>query len=390
MPKSAIRDPKFLCLFVLFRVLGGLSVLALRVRSWRKPLSVFLCVLFGSISSARGEGAAPAVTSMAFSPDGKLFAVGTFGQVTLYDAATWEPKEQFREIAAEARSLAFSPDSKMLAIGGGLPGRSGVVTLWDLDANKGRKLPVRAADTIEAIAYRKDGKELLACANDNKVSLFENLPATGSAILDEHNGRVLAASFSPKDGYLYVTGGMDKLVKVWNAKTQKTIVNFDQSEAGVTGLGFINNDQFVGSSLDGKIRWWGVNYDAKKDAYNGYHFRTQDANKGGVNALAVSADGKRIVTGGEDSGVSVWEDNGNRRCDFHDTLGPIYAVAISPDGKKIAAGGRDGKINIWDVEAKKLIQTFPAPLPPAPKPPVVASKSSAKSKSKAHKKRSGR
>ncbi len=353
-------------------------------------LCVFLCVLCGSNSSpARGEGVAPAVTSMAFSPDGKLLAVGTFGQVTLFDAATWEPKEQFREIADEARSLTFSPDSKTLVIGGGLPGRSGLVTLWDMESYKSSKLPVRAADTIEAIAYRKDGKELLACANDNKVSLFENLPATRSAILDEHNGRVLAASFSPKDGYIYITGGMDKLVKVWNAKTQKTIVNFDQSEAGVTGLGFINNDQFVGSSLDGKIRWWGVSYDAKKDAYSGYHFRTQDANKGGVNALSVTPDGKRIVTGGEDSGVSVWEDNGNRRCDFHDTLGPIYAVAISPDGKKIAAGGRDGKINIWDVEAKKLIQTFPAPLPPAPKPPVVAKQSPVKSKAKtkSHRKR---
>ena len=350
-----------------------------------------LCVLCGSISSsARGEGAAPAVTSLAFSPDGKLLAVGTYGQVTLFDATTWEAKEQFRDIADEARSLAFSPDSKVLAIGGGLPGRNGAVTLWNMeDYRKSSKLPVRAADTIEGLAYRKDGKELLACANDNKVSLFDNLPANSAAVLDEHNGRVLAAAFSPRDGYIYITGGMDKLVKVWNAKTQKTIVNFDQSEAGVTGLGFINNDQFVGASLDGKIRWWGVSYDAKKDAYNGYHFRTQDANKGGVNALAVSADGKRIVTGGEDSGVSVWEDNGNRRCDFHDTLGPIYAVAITPDGKRIAAGGRDGKINIWDVEEKKLTQTFPAPPPPAPKPLVAAKKPATKSKSKTktHRKR---
>ena len=345
---------------------------------------ILLCGL-----SASAQAGLPAVTSMAFSPDGKWLAVGTFGQVVLYDAATWEAKEQFTEIADEARSLAFSPDGKTLAIGGGLTGRDGRILLLDMDSYKAVKLPIKHTDTIEGLAYRKDGKALLACANDNKVSLYENLPAPNAAILDEHNGRVLAASFSPKDGFVYVTGGMDKIIKVWNAKTQKTVVNFDQSESGVTGLAFFNDNQFVGSSLDGKIRWWGFNYDAKKDAFNGYHFRTQDAHKGGVNALALSRDGKRFVTGGEDSGVAVWQtDNGNRRSDFHDTVGPIYAVAISPDGKTVAAGGRDGKINVWDAEANKITQTITPPTPPTPKPVVVAkSFSKAKSKAKAHRKR---
>jgi len=46
---------------------------------------------------------------------------------------------------------------------------------------------------------------------------------------------------------------MDRIVKVWDMKTVKTVINFDQSEAGITGLAFLNNgDQFVGSSLDGQ------------------------------------------------------------------------------------------------------------------------------------------
>jgi WD40 repeat protein len=308
------------------------------------------------------------ITALTFSPDGKKLAVGTFGQVVVFDTAAWQQIGVFRQVEDGVRALAFNTDNQTLAIGSGLPGRTGQTTLWDIGgAQKPRSFPAQS-DTVESVAFRKDGKGLLIGANDNKVRYVPDTGGKDSSLLDSHNGRVQAVAFSPKADSIFITGAMDKIVKVWDLKTVRNVINFDQSEAGITGLAFLSNGvQFVGSSLDGRLYWWGVNYDANKNTYNGYHFRTIGAHTGGVYALAASADEKRMVTGGADHAVCVWDINsGGQIRAFRDaTTQPIYAVALSPDGKMAVGGGREGLIFVWDVEANKLLTTLVPPLLPA-------------------------
>src|SRR5438094_348261 len=72
----------------------------------------------------RGKPLSPILThanqigSLAFSPDSKLLAVGTYAwSVHLYDSATGKPRGQALMQNDIVQSLAFSPDSKMLAAG---------------------------------------------------------------------------------------------------------------------------------------------------------------------------------------------------------------------------------------------------------------------------------
>ena len=315
-----------------------------------------------------------AITALAYSVDGKKLAVGTQGQVVVYDTTTWQQIGLTRQVEDAVRCMAFSPDGLTLAIGCGLSGRDGVTLTWDMNsASKPRSYPAQK-DTIEAVAFRKDGKALLCGADDNKVRYFGSFPDSNGTVLDEHNGRVQAVAFSPKADYVFITGGLDRIVKVWDMKTMHTVVNFDQSEGGLTGLAFINEGQFVGSSLDGKLYWWGIGYDTKKKTFNGYHFRTVGAHDGGVLALNSSTDGRRLITCGMDKSVIVWNPDSGRVREFKNLAQPMYAVALSPDGKTATAGGRDGILYVWDVDGNKLINNLlppELPKPPASKPTAV-------------------
>jgi WD40 repeat protein len=314
-----------------------------------------------------------AITSLAYSPDGTRLALGTYGQVIVYDANTWEPISVTRQVEDTVRSLAFSPDGQTLAIGCGLPGLDGLPLTWDMNTASRPVAYPKQKDTIEAVAFRRDGKGLLCGANDNKVRYFSALPALTGPVLDEHNGRVQAVAFSPKPDYIFITGGLDRIVKVWDQKTAHTVVNFDQSEGGVTGLVFINESQFVGSSLDGRLYWWGVGYDQKKQTYSGYHFRTVGAHDGGVLSLAISGDGKRLITCGADRAIAIWNTDGGKIREFKDLAKPMYAVALSPNGKTAVAAGGEGILYVWDVDGNKLINNI---LPPElPKPASGASSS---------------
>jgi len=284
----------------------------------------------------------------------------------LYNASTWTVAACFTGVVNSARSLTFHPDGKRLAIGSGASGFSGNLVLWDpADPAQTTNYPP-AKDTIESIAFSKDGNSMLTASFDNKARFFAWDPYVyGEKKLEEHNGRVTAVAFSNKPKYIFVTGAMDKMVKVWDFKTARVVVNFDQAAAGITGLGFLSNgDQFVGSSLDGNLYWWAVGYDDRKKVYSGYVFRSIKAHEDGVTAFSVSANQQRIVTGGTDHAVRIWKmDDGGLVREFKQPATPIYCTALSPDGKIAAAAGREGVIWVWDVEANKVLATLEPPSP---------------------------
>jgi WD40 repeat protein len=301
-----------------------------------------------------------AVTATAFSADGKRAAIGTYKRVVLYETAEWKPIAECKEVEDYARSLTFAPDGSTLAIGSGFPGKSGRITLWDVGANKTHRFLGKQFDTIEAIAYRTDGKGMLLAAKDNRANYYYNLPSEVHREMDEHNGRVQAAAFSPKENWVFITGGADRIVKVWEEKYRRTVINFDQSEGAITGLAFLNNGtQFVGSSMDGRLYWWQINHSTKRQTYRGNHYRTAGAHEGGVVCLGISADRKRLISGGMDNTVKIWDaEGGGVQRNFADIPCPMYAVALDSAGKIAIAGGRDGILRIWDVENSKLLHSL--------------------------------
>ena len=74
-------------------------------------------------------------------------------------------------------------------------------------------------------------------------------------------------------------------------------------------------------------------------------------------SVAISPNGKKIVSGGADKTIRIWDARtgiqiGEPLTGHTDS---VSSVAISPNGKKIVSGGRDGTIHIWDAETGKHI-----------------------------------
>ena len=82
--------------------------------------------------------------------------------------------------------------------------------------------------------------------------------------------------------------------------------------------------------------------------------------------MEFSPDGRRIVTGGYDGAVRIWDVGTGRqigpphRVHEHDKTEIIMDVAFSPDGRRLASASADGDVQIWDGRNRPADRRSPA------------------------------
>jgi RNA polymerase sigma factor (sigma-70 family) len=124
----------------------------------------------------------------------------------------------------------------------------------------------------------------------------------------------------------------------------------------VTGVAFAPDGKAMasavdeGSEVDGTVRLW--------DAASGVETACLRGHKSIVFGLTWSADGKTLVSVGNDGMIFVWDVAARRRrISWEGHPGSMaVAAAISPDGKLLASGGGDRTLMLWDLATGKEVR----------------------------------
>ncbi|NET58978.1 MAG: tetratricopeptide repeat protein [Symploca sp. SIO2E6] len=336
------------------------------------------------------EGHKDSVTSVSFSPDGKLIASGSADNtVKLWsldgeDVKIWrsdgsllkniynyrgakniniqgqtimksnyhsneinltlfQTDNKYKEINLtlnghrnEVTSVSFSPDGKMLASGS----EDNTVKLWHLETSS-----FESNEYVTSISISPDGK-MIASASTNYPYIVKDelkLWSLDGKPIETFKGVNANASFSP-DSQMLASASMDRTVQLWSKDlagldSQKNIASVSYSEDGQT-IALVKTDNTV--QLLGK---------------DGRLLKTLKGNKEKIDRVDFSADGQTVATTSNDQIVKLWQRDGKLLTPLKGHSDRIYRVDLSPDGQTIATASDDQTVKLWQQDGR-LIKTL--------------------------------
>jgi WD40 repeat protein/serine/threonine protein kinase len=130
----------------------------------------------------------------------------------------------------------------------------------------------------------------------------------------------------------------------------RALHEFEVHEDSVTGLSLDPSGARLLSAGDTTVRVWDV---ATGECLQ--VLRHED----GVISVAGTPDGRRVVVGGANGQLWVWDfPGGEAPREFKDHPEEILGLAVTPDGRRAYAAVSGGVVLVWDLEAGQVLRTL--------------------------------
>jgi WD40 repeat protein len=213
---------------------------------------------------------------------------GSFGNIRIYETASFKQLAHYNEIG---KAVALSPDGKAVAVR-----TESAIRVYDIDAEK------LLADedfkpsllATQGFAFGPDSKKLIA-QPFNGLLTFDALakPKPKNTVYLQTEGFVR----SPDGKHLAAILGKPERVAILDSTTGREVTSYKMKTP--TAISWSRDGKWVGTADGLTLYVW--------SATTGQLRLKRIGHDGAIRAITFSADGKNVITGGDDNLVYVWD-----------------------------------------------------------------------------------
>ncbi len=289
-----------------------------------------------------------AINGLAISSNGEYWAASSRrGEVRVWEAGGQTLHRIWQAHTERVWSLAFSPDGRMLASGSW----DGLVKLWEVTSGM-LVWSGRHTGNINSVAFAPDGSRLASASYDSTVKLWDVVAGRLHQTLTGHTERVHRVTWSP-DGRLLASGGYEKTIWLWDVEQNGYRGTLQGHTDSVIALAFTPDSRSLLSSGDSTLRLW--------DIASGRSIRVLQGNVGALFDVDWSPDGAHLVSGGSDKLVTISDAiDGTSSYVLRGHGGLVFGVGWSPDGIRLASSSWDTTIRLWNPATGVSLQVLRA------------------------------
>jgi WD40 repeat protein len=314
---------------------------AKRIAGYTKGVSAIKVSLDGRYLLTGSGGAMEEILKQFVQPDDTP-PVAAAGTITLWDISLGKVIRTFSVPAEPVLAVAFTPDNRHVISSSA----DHKISLWEIDS--GREVSSLAVDAVtedeEAFAatFSPDGRYAISVGSDANVTMLE-VAGRKKVWQREGIGRAdhQCVEFSP-DGRHVVSATPSENLSLIEVETGKEVRQLAESASDCRAVAFTADGRRVLAGGETWLQIW--------DVATGEVVKTFDGLPDNVVYQSFSADGQFAILSRANRPSVIWDLNSGRE---HKTLSGSEVLTrietFSPNGRRIFSGGEDGTVKIWDV-----------------------------------------
>jgi WD40 repeat protein len=159
---------------------------------------------------------------------------------------------------------------------------------------------------------------------------------------------------------MLATGGDDRKILFWDLMKRQVAIALSLDDTAAHSLVLSQDGQTLVTGSYRKIKVWCTSHlGGVTDLKDVQPLYTLSGHSHIVRSLAISANGKLLVSGSRDQTIKIWQlETGELIRTLKGHRDEVCTITLSPDEQIIASGSTDKTIKLWHLETGELLSTF--------------------------------
>ncbi|KAI8534740.1 hypothetical protein RHMOL_Rhmol10G0120200 [Rhododendron molle] len=276
------------------------------------------------------QGHKDSVSSLAFSTDGQLLASGSFdGLVQIWDTNSGSLKCALEGSGKDVEWVRWHPKGHLVLAGLD----DSTAWMWNADTGSYLNMFSGHTDSVTCGDFTPDGKQICTGSKDATLRIWN--PRTGKTVHviggHPYHTKGLTCLTITSDSTLALTGSEDGSVHIVNITTGRVVSSLNAHLDSIEGVGLAKSFPLAATGgVDHKLVVWDLQHSSP---------RCICEHEDVVTCLLWLGESKYLATGCLDGKVRVWDSlSGDCVRTFRGHSEPIQSLAVSANGKLLVSG----------------------------------------------------